>query len=192
MELGRMAILIVVGAIVIFFLSQIILVLWKRMKQPDELREHLVGATYVNDFRQAQPYDEIVAGPLAKPDEPSLPVPEIPGQTEEEIRSPEPTQQQVYRGRQDDPESMDMREPFQEKASFGENLRHPEASFKAHPFSEGTMNPLVDSGRAAALSTPGTSNQQAYTPELAQNGGELMKGIFAYDTTEPNGFSSLF
>jgi hypothetical protein len=54
------------------------------------------------------------------------------------------------------------------------------------------MAPEVQAGRASQISSPGAANQQPFASELAQNGGELMNGLFAFDSQEPQGFSSLF
>lgn len=189
-DIAKTVILLLIGGIISFFLFQIGLVLWNRMKQPNELREHLVGAPYVPDLHTAEEPEPDNEGHRSGASRASMP--EIPGQTESQVRMPEPLQRPVFRPEADEPEPTEATNLQQENAGFDEKLRHPEASFKAHPFAQGSMQPMVDSGRASDLSTPGTSNQQPFESELAQNGGELMKGIFAFDTTEPNGFSSLF
>jgi hypothetical protein len=193
-DIAKTVILLLIGGIISFFLFQIGHVLWNRMKQPDELREHLVGAPYLPDSRMAEAPEPDYEGPAQahQSGAPRASMPEIPGQTESQVRTPEPLQRPVFRSEADEPEPTEATNLQQENAGFDENLRHPEASFKAHPYAKGSMQPMVDSGRASYVSTPGTSNQQPFESELAQNGGELMKGIFAFDTTEPNGFSSLF
>ena len=50
MELVRALILLLVGCVVAFFLFQIGLVLYNRMNETNELREHLVGAQYVHNL----------------------------------------------------------------------------------------------------------------------------------------------
>ena len=199
MDLGRTALLLIVGLVVVFFLFQIGVVVWDRMSQPDQLREHLVGAIYTNDLKNPINQPDNTAtfsapAPVAT-QEKGRPLPEVPGQTEEELRLPEPTQRQVRRMAQADegPGPVDERETNHNSAGFGEQLRHPEASFQAHPLARGSMQQEIDSGRGATVSSPGLEgNQQPFASDLAQNGGELMKGIFAFDSTESNGFSTLF
>lgn len=189
MELSRIAILVVVGGIVLFFLSQIVLVLYRRANQSSELREHLIGATYVEDLRKAEPAQEprytapVDEGEEQQPNQ----MPEIPGQMEEEVRMPEPTQRRVARNPQRDvPDFMDPRLGQQEDSSFGENLRHPEASFQRHPLSGGhETQPSVGNLERRDSMAP-------IAAELAQNTGELMKGIFAYDSDNNTDFSPLF
>ena len=194
MDLARTGILLVVGSLVIFFLFQIGIVLWQRMNNSTKLREHLSGATYVDDLRMAQH-----VSPAQRVEEPAQvgvhqggnPLPDIPGQTPEQVRRPEPTQRQVNRSRAEEPEPSEL-QPQQEEAGFTERLRHPEASFQRHPGDLGSMAPEVQAGRASAISSPGAANEQPFASELAQNGGELMNGLFAFDSQEPQGFSSLF
>ena len=195
MDLARTGILLVVGSLVIFFLFQIGIVLWQRMNNSTKLREHLSGATYVDDLRLSQH-----VSPAQRLEEPAQvaahqggnPLPDIPGQTPEQVRTPEPTQRPVNRPRAEEPEPLESSLPQQEEAGFTERLRHPEASFQRHPGDLGSMAPEVQAGRASPISSPGAANEQAFASELAQNGGELMNGLFAFDSQEPQGFSSLF
>ena len=195
MDLARTGILLVVGSLVIFFLFQIGIVLWQRMNNSTKLREHLSGATYVDDLRMTQH-----VSPAQRVEEPAQiaehqggnPLPDIPGQTPEQVRTPEPTQRQVNRSQAAEPEPSESSAPQQEEAGFTERLRHPEASFQRHPGDQGSTAPEVQAGRASQISSPGAANQQPFASELAQNGGELMNGLFAFDSQEPQGFSSLF
>jgi hypothetical protein len=198
MELMRMGILLVVGGVVAFFLFQIGIVLYRRMNETNELREQLVGAPYVPPSQPA---------PVAYPEQKGTPMPSIPGQTDEEVRTPEPIQRRVHRQTAEEPEPVESTALQQEEAGFTENLRHPEASFQPHPFNnksvpvlaeDGRIGPLrgtvpVDSGVASKVSSPGFGgDQQAFESDMAQNGGEWLKGTFAFDSREPSGFSSLF
>jgi len=191
----RSGILLIVGSLVVFFLVQIGIVLWQRFNNPYQLREHLSGATYVDDLRKAQPvapsqqYEQ--PAPITNHQKGNS-LPDIPGQTENEVKAPEPLQRPVNRKKADEPEAADVGENRQEEAGFTEKLRHPEASFQKYPGEFGSMVPEVNSGRAAPISSPGGANQQGFASELAQNGGDLMNGIFAFDNQEPSGFSSLF
>lgn len=79
--------------------------------------------------------------------------------------------------------------PNEESAAHPERLRHPERMFKPAP-----SNTSVDIGEAAGIASMSSSQAsnalQAFTPEMAQNGGEFMQGIFANDSSEPGGFSA--
>jgi hypothetical protein len=182
MELMRMGILLVVGGVVAFFLFQIGIVLYNRMNETNELREQLVGAPYVPPMQQA---------PVAYPEQKGTPMPTIPGQSDEEVRTPEPTQRRVRRQTAEEPEPVENTALQQEEAGFTENLRHPEASFQPHPFNNKSVP--VDSGVASKASSPGFGgDQQSFESDMAQNGGEWLKGTFAFDSREPSAFSSLF
>ena len=183
-----MGILLVVGGVVAFFLFQIGIVLYRRMNETNELREQLVGAPYAPPS-QMRPIQ--VEAPVAHSEQKGTPMPSIPGQTDEEVRTPEPTQRRVRRQTAEEPEPLENTALQQEEAGFTENLRHPEASFQPHPFNNKSVP--VDSGVASKVSSPGFGgDQQAYDSDMAQNGGEWLKGTFAFDSREPSGFSSLF
>ena len=188
MDVLRMGILLVVGSVVAFFLFQIGLVLYKRMNETNELREQLVGAQYIPNMRQ---FEEPALAPVVRQELKGTPMPEIPGQSDEEVRTPEPNQRRVRRAPAEEPEPAEPVPQRQEEAGFTENLRHPEASFQPHPFNNRSVP--VDSGVASKVSSPGLGgDQQAFESDMAQNGGEWLKGTFAFDSREPSGFSSLF
>jgi hypothetical protein len=67
-------------------------------------------------------------------------------------------------------------------AEFGSNLRHPEQMVEHHP-STG-MGQVVASGLGSEASGPGGNSMVGYAPEMAQNGGEFMSGITAFDMSE--------
>ena len=125
MDVLRMGILLVVGGVVAFFLFQIGLVLYKRMNETNELREQLVGAQYIPNMRQ---FEE--PAPVVRQELKGTPMPEIPGQSDEEVRTPEPNQRRVRRAPAEEPEPAEPVPQRQEEAGFTENLRHPEASFQ--------------------------------------------------------------
>ena len=210
MELVRALILLLVGCVVAFFLFQIGLVLYNRMNETNMLREHLVGARYEpnlasNDNPSGDAYtnlnqnvpsssDQEQLGASATPDMKGLSNPDIPGQTDEQVRRKEPNQRRVNRPI---PETGNEPEPAvrspedQEEAHFTERLRHPEASFQAHPANKKSVP--IDTGVASTISSPGfAGDQQKYESDMAQNGGEWLPGAFAFDHTETNGFSPLF
>ena len=198
MDLLRMLILLAVGGVVAFFLVQIGLVLYNRMNETNELREHLVGAQYVPNMTQPDDTSGPVLrneqisepGPAAPPQQRGMMNPAIPGQSDEEVRTPEPLQRHVRRQRAEEPDAAEASPQRQEEATFTEDLRHPEASFQPHPFNNRSVP--VESGVASKVSSPGLGDQQPYDSDMAQNGGEWIKGAFAFDSTENNGFSPLF
>lgn len=117
-------------------------------------------------------------------------MPEVPGQTEGDLRAKEPLQQRVPVSTQQ-PVTQDGLGP----AEFDSNLRHPEQLFH-QPQAQAVVAPSmtvsdVPSGRASLGSTPLEGHQQPFSPELAQNGGALIgNSVFAYDGMEPTEFSS--
>jgi hypothetical protein len=117
--------------------------------------------------------------------------PKVAGQTEAEMRTKEPIQRRTPPSQQQ-PVTHDGAGP----AYFDEELRHPEQSYYQPQVAAAAPGPQlrvsdVPSGRAAQSSTPLSGNQQAFTPEMAQNGGALVgNSMFAYDGMEPTGFSA--
>ena len=79
--------------------------------------------------------------------------------------------------------------PSEESASHPERLRHPERMFKPAP-ANNTVDIAEASGIATASPSQAAHSIQAFAPEMAQNGGEFMQGIFANDSSESGGFSS--
>ena len=206
MELIRALILLVVGCVVAFFLFQIGLVLYNRMNETNVLREHLVGARYepnlasldnpsgnaYTNLKQNVPStgNQEMLGPTVD-EVHGRDMPNIPGQTSEEVLRKEPNQRRVNRPVADEPEPAVGSPEDQEEAHFTENLRHPEASFQPHPSNKKSVP--VDTGVASKISSPGfAGDQQKYDSDMAQNGGEWLPGAFAFDKTEKNGFSPLF
>ena len=79
--------------------------------------------------------------------------------------------------------------PNEESASIPENLRHPERMFKPAP-SNTTSEIAEAAGIASASANQAANAMQAFAPEMAQNGGEFMQGIFANDAAESGAFAS--
>jgi hypothetical protein len=77
----------------------------------------------------------------------------------------------------------------EESASIPERLRNPERMFQPAP-SNTTVDIAEASGVASASANQAANAMQAFAPEMAQNGGEFMNGIFANDSTEGGGFAS--
>ena len=110
-------------------------------------------------------------------------MPAVPGQTEDDLRAPEQLQDTPPSTHYDIPESMDpMNRTVHMDAEFGSNLRHPEQMVEHHP-STG-MGQVVASGLGGEASSPGGHTMVGYAPEMAQNGGEFMSGITAFDNSE--------
>lgn len=124
--------------------------------------------------------------------------PEVVGQTEADLRAKEPLQQQPPAGSvRPQPVTADGMGP----ASIEDNLRHPEQAFHQPGPKPGPASDVA-AGRASMTSTPGFASmgpteppmgahQQAFAPEMAQNGGTLFGGsVFAYDGMEPTSFAA--
>jgi len=110
-------------------------------------------------------------------------MPVVPGQTEADLRAPEQLQETPPSTQYDIPESMDpMNRTVHMDAEFGSNLRHPEQMIEHQP-STGMGN-VVASGLGSEASGPGGNSMVGYAPEMAQNGGEFMSGINAFDSSE--------
>lgn len=77
-----------------------------------------------------------------------------------------------------------------ESSEMPERLRHPERSFRPAP---GNTEPTLWEAQAAGIAGPPDPSQlqqaQMFSLEMAENGGEIMPGIFANDTLAPTNFS---
>ena len=119
------------------------------------------------------------------PRQPPVPnqMPHVSGQTEEDLRAPEPLQATPRSVQYDIPESTDpLNKTAYMSAEFGSNLRHPEQMMERHPGIG--MGNVVAAQIGSERSGPGGNNAAGYAPEMAQNGGEFMAGISAFDTSE--------
>ena len=115
-------------------------------------------------------------------------LPIIPSQTEEEQKEPEPLQQRVSQ-KVDEPSHFDKFEKNDNQALFGSNLRHPEAMI-TNTDGYSSLETDVVAGVASRVSVPDTVNDMPYNAEMAQNGGEFMKGILAFDTSDSGSWFS--
>lgn len=131
--------------------------------------------------------------PMAEPSPaPKLKLPEVPGQTEQELRAKEPLQ------RTDAPTPQKPVGPEARSVpAFDDNLRRPEQSFHAPPPSglgQGQTYSDVAAGRAGPGGTSGNppaTHVQNFSPEMAQNGGPVVGStVFAFDGAEPTGYAS--
>jgi hypothetical protein len=117
------------------------------------------------------------------------PMPRVPAQSEEDLRAPEPLQASPPTTQYDPPEATDpMNRNVHMGAEFGSNLRHPEQMIERRPAAG--MEGVVESGLGSYVTHNGDNRPQMYSPEMAQNGGEFMSGIHAFDkSVEGIGFS---
>jgi hypothetical protein len=117
--------------------------------------------------------------------------PRVPAQTEDDLRSSEPLQATPPSVEYDAPEAMDpMNRTAHMDSEFGSNFRHPEQMIERRPAM--SMGGAVGAGIASASSRQGGNRSVSFAPEMAQNGGEFMQGIGAFDTTEVGtGFSMI-
>jgi hypothetical protein len=119
------------------------------------------------------------------------PMPEVVGQTEEDLRNPDPLQQKAPAYRYNKPQAHDSQagDPYME-AEYGDNLRHPEAMFE--PRVQQQSSYIASSGIGSHNSSPGGNYAIGYASENAQNAGEFMNGVFAFDTSfEGSAYSAL-
>ena len=117
-----------------------------------------------------------------------VPVPQVPAQVEEDLRHDEPLYQTPPDVEYGEPEHMDPHEgPVHSMSEFGDNLRHPEQMIEVAP-PLGTSR-IVPAGLGSEKSAPGGNRSSEYAPEMAQNGGEFMSGIMAFDGSDGGGIA---
>jgi hypothetical protein len=114
-------------------------------------------------------------------------MPHVVGQTEEDLRATRQVMATPPPVQYSEPEPQDPLESVvNNEAEFGDNLRHPEQTIELQP-PMGTMRiPASGLGSEEPPSLGGHQSVQ-YSPEMAQNGGEFMSGIFAFDGTDGGG-----
>jgi hypothetical protein len=121
----------------------------------------------------------------------ALTQPEVAGQTPEELNAPEPLQEKVSL-KTESHSALDPYEKNENVALFGSNLRHPEATIEKTSGNFGGLENEIVAGVANQVSKPTDLDKVQFAAEMAQNGGEFMNGIFAYDSSEGGSyFSSL-
>ena len=115
-------------------------------------------------------------------------VPTVPGQTEQDLRATRQVQETPPSTHYESPEAID---PFNRNihmdAEFGSNLRHPEQMMERRPAAG--IAGIVPSGLGSEVSRPGGNHAAGYAPEMAQNGGEFMSGISAFDGSDGGGIA---
>jgi hypothetical protein len=175
-QLGALALLIVV----IFFAIQIVQVAGKSQ------HEHQPVAQFVNS-----PAPAIQAAPAPiRAQEPIQQMPDVPAQTESDLKMNEPLQRTPPATQYDPPDATDpLNRVTQGDAEFGSNLRHPEQMIERRPAP--SMRGAVESGIASHRSSPGENNAQGYSTEMVQNGGDFMGSVLAFDTSEVGSAYSL-
>lgn len=115
-------------------------------------------------------------------------VPKVPAQTEQDLRATRQVQETPPSIQYDSPEAVDpLNRTVHMDAEFGSNLRHPEQMIERRP-SAGIAG-IVPSGLGSEISRPGGHNAAGYAPEMAQNGGEFMSGISAFDGSDGGGIA---
>jgi hypothetical protein len=119
-------------------------------------------------------------------------LPNVVGQTPEELKAPEPLQEKVDL-KVDMPSPNDVYENSDNVALFGSNLRHPEGSIeRTRSSSFVILDNEIEAGLASQVSKPTDLDRVQFSSEMAQNGGEFMNGIFAFDSSQDGSyFSSL-
>jgi hypothetical protein len=121
--------------------------------------------------------------------EPAVSIPKITGQSDEQIVTPEPLQDKIDT-KIDTNSALDPYENNDNTALFGSNLRHPEASFEKSSSKFASLENEIASGVASRMSSSVEMDKVNFSAEMAQNGGEFMSGIFAYDNSEEGTYFS--
>jgi hypothetical protein len=153
-------------------------------QQKLEERAAIMMAPSATESQHVEANDEDSHAPV-RPKLPPVPnkMPDVPGQTEDDLRAPNQIQATPPTVEYDSPEATDPlnRNAFM-SAEFGSNLRHPEQMIEARPGM--TMGQVVSSGLGSEYTNPGGNRVAGYASEMAQNGGEFMNGISAFDGSE--------
>lgn len=154
-------------------------------------REALQKASEVAAQTQmVEPEAEVQESPNEAPVQ-ALTQPEVAGQTPEELNAPEPLQEKVSM-KTETHSALDPYEKNENVALFGSNLRHPEGTIEKTSGNFGGLENEIVAGVANQVSKPTDLDKVQFAAEMAQNGGEFMNGIFAYDSSEGGSyFSSL-
>jgi hypothetical protein len=127
--------------------------------------------------------------PVYQPPAP-VPMPRVAAQTEEDLRETRPVNQTPPDVYYPEPDAVDPYEGNSNEAYFGDNLRHPEQMMEMAP-AQGTGN-IVSSGLGSHVTYQGDNEGSVFDPEMAQNGGEFMSGISAFEGGDGGiGYSSL-
>jgi hypothetical protein len=77
----------------------------------------------------------------------------------------------------------------QENSTIPETLRHPERAYRAPPSNQNTSI-AIHSGIASPSVAVSSDESSSMNPEMIQNGGEFLSGVFANDTFQDTAYSS--
>jgi len=201
----QVALLIVVAGVLIFCVYSIVRVVFKPKQPKKAVQETMYDVPYMSSFDEPLPaklppaipahervkqVPEEEPAPIREPVAEVLSTPEIPGQTEEELMAPEPLQEKVTQ-KVEEPAPRDSHERNDNIALFGSNLRHPETMITKSTAQFSSLEEEVSAGVASTVTRPKDVDQVPFSAEMAQNGGEFMSGIFAFDSSDSGGtFSS--
>ena len=196
----ELAILAVVTAVLTFLVYKVIQMIFGQRAKVNSVKETMYDIPYKPKLDepplqeltpQVPAYEEEQQVPETKPAETREPVaspatpPEIPGQTEEQYNAPEPLQERVSTTVDDAPNAKDPYEQANNVALFGSNLRHPEAMMASGAGDKYlSLERSMSAGLADQVSRPATVDETPFSAEMAQNGGQFMKGIFAFDSSD--------
>ncbi len=152
---------------------------------------HIFSASQTNSFQEVNPIvpNNVPMHEIHPVYEPldthvvSQEMPYVVGQTEEDLRATRQVSETPLPVQYSEPEAQDPLETMAHgESEFGDNLRHPEQTIEIHP-PMGTMR-IPASGLGSDVPSHGGNESVQYAPELAQNGGEFMSGIFAFDASD--------
>jgi hypothetical protein len=198
--------LVALAGVLIFCVFSIVRVVFKPKAKPTKaVEETMYDVPYMSSFEETPPPNlpppmaahervrqvpEEEPAPIREPIAETISTPVISGQSEEEIQEPEPLQKKVSQ-KVELPTAKDPHEHSDNIALFGSNLRHPESMITKSSSQFASLDEEVASGVAGEVTKPANVEQLPFSAEMAQNGGEFMKGIFAFDTSDSNtNFSS--
>jgi hypothetical protein len=86
------------------------------------------------------------------------------------------------------PQASDPYQETQESSAIPEQLRHPERAYRPAPSQEHTSI-AVQAGLASHTMANTSDASVSRSPDMIQNGGEFMSGVFANDTLTDTNFS---
>ena len=175
---------ILVVLVILFFTVQIIQVAAKQ-----QAANHQEVPTPFINVPVSAPTVQAAPAPV-RTQEPIQEMPDVPAQTEEDLKMEQPLQRSPPATQYDPPEATDpLNSVVHRDAEFGSNLRHPEQMIerRAPP----SMRGAVASGIASQRSSPGANNAQGYETEMVQNGGDFMGQVLAFDMSEVGSAYSL-
>jgi hypothetical protein len=86
------------------------------------------------------------------------------------------------------PQASDPYQETQESSDIPEQLRHPERAYRPAPSQEHTSI-AVQAGLASHTMDNTSDAAVSRSPDMIQNGGEFMSGVFANDTFSDTNFS---